>query len=195
MSTLPVLFHPTARRPSDPYVTRTFAAAASLLLCGLAVLAIRFFFFVPSTTTPPNPEDPSAWRWVAADAGANIYISRSRLHDALVSEWVERRFDHTSATIETSLFELWDIDCLRGMSRRVSRANRYRDRNGHDQFTTSSALSEWAPARRGTPDELIMVAACRHYRLPGAPCVGESAAPRKRFRVVPSLGQPIASAG
>jgi hypothetical protein len=142
-------------------VTRTFAAAASLLLCGLAVLAIHFFYRVPSATTPPNPEDANAWHWVAADAGTNVYISPSRLSEALVSAWVERRFDRTPATIETSLFELWEFDCPRRMSRRVSRASRDRDLNGRDQFATSTAISEWTPVRRGTPDELIMVAACR----------------------------------
>jgi hypothetical protein len=161
VSTLPVLLHPVALRPSDPYVTRTSAAAASLLPCGLAVLAIRIFYLVPSTTTPPTPADASAWHWVAADAGTNIYISPSRLSEALVFAWVERRFDHTPATIETSLFELWEFDCPRLMRRRVSRASRHRDLNGRDQFATSTAISEWTPVRRGTPDELIMVATCR----------------------------------
>ena len=143
-------------------MTRTIAAAASVLLCGLAVLAICFFYLVPPTTTPPNPEDASAWHWDAADAGANNYISPSRLFKAPVSVWIERRFDHTPATIETSLFELWEFDCPRAMSRRVSRATRYRDLNGRDQFTTSTAISQWTAVRRGTPDELIIVAACRH---------------------------------
>jgi hypothetical protein len=138
--------------------------ASVLLLCALAALARGFLHMASTTTTPPDPDDAKAWVWVGTSPGMNVYLSPrgSPSHHTLVSGWVERRFDRTSASIDKSLIELRDFDCLRGLSRRTSGVNRYRDMDGREQVTTFKISSDWAAARRGSIDELVLLAACNH---------------------------------
>jgi hypothetical protein len=144
-------------------LTRTFVGTATLLLlCALAALARGFLHMSSTTTTPPDPDDAKAWVWVGASPGMSIYFSpRGKpRRDALVSGWVERRFARTSSSIDKSLIELRDFDCLRGLSRRTSGVNRYRDMDGREQLTTFKISSEWVAARHGSIDERILLAAC-----------------------------------
>jgi hypothetical protein len=143
-------------------LTRTFVGTATLLLlCALAAIA-GFLQMSSITTAPPDPDDAKAWVWVGTSPGMSIYLSPrgSPSHEALVSGWVERRFARTSSSIDKSLIELRDFDCLRGLSRRTSGVNRYRDMDGREQVTTFKIGSEWVAARHGSLDERILLAAC-----------------------------------
>jgi hypothetical protein len=145
-------------------LTRTLAGAKGVLLvCVLGALAIAFFHALSTRTAPPPSDDARAWIWVAAGAGMNIYLSprSSRSHGALVSAWVERRMGRTPASIENTLVELRDFDCVRRTSRRVASVSRFRDFDGREQVMTSKVISEWSPARPATTDERILQAACK----------------------------------
>ena len=141
---------------------RSFVILGGIALIGALTALANRQLGASLSAAPPDPDNPLAWVWAAGEAGANIYVSpRSpQGDDAPASAWIERRFERTPATIQKSLFELRDYDCVRRATRLVSRVSRYRDLNGQEQVTAAPALSPWTVVRPTSVDARILAAAC-----------------------------------
>ena len=98
---------------------------------------------------PPPLADASAWQWVSAPPGLNVYMHQlSGQHPTKqVRAWVAFRFFSSPVTVNADVIELWEFDCSQYLSRRV--AGPFRG-SSSSEFTPGRATPA-APWRRAAP--------------------------------------------
>src|ERR1700683_3564854 len=141
----------------------TTGALTSMLLFALIV---KCFF---GKTIPPSPDDEGAWRWVAAESGANVYVDpRVHLSSGLTAgAWVDRSYFDNPSGISTHLTEFREFDCLKHTTRTISRLEPIRRVHERASFTVIPSLTTWHAVVRRTPAAQVLSFVCTKMSLWG----------------------------
>jgi hypothetical protein len=145
----------------------------SLVVLMLVFIGSAFVIFFHWRTReqmrPPAPDNKSAWQWVAAEPGSNVYLSPVGRAEPgpLASVWINRQFAAGATSVRANIIELHEFDCRRHTSRRLSRTHLYRDFSGADQLRTTAGFSGWGLIVPGTVAERVLLAACGNQAAHG----------------------------
>ena len=143
-------------------MTRVSLVVLILVAIGSAIGVALQHWRAGDPTRPPSPENKAAWEWVAAEDGANIYVSPVDTPGprSLAFAWITREFSRGPASVGGNVVELRQFDCARRTSRRVSASRLVRNLNGADPLHTTGGASAWRPVPPGSAAEQVLYAAC-----------------------------------
>jgi len=138
------------------------AALLTALVAVCAYIALGDSFHRAARTSLPSVEDESEWSWIEAEPGANVYVARNFKLTAtsVTTVWVDRQFFATPVTVETHLIELWEVDCMHHMTRRLDIAPEYRDRGGTTRTEIEYSRSLWHAPENNHSEHVLLLAVC-----------------------------------
>jgi hypothetical protein len=85
-------------------------SALACAICATVALLISLRQAESNGTAPSSAS--SAWRWIGARPGLNVYyVARRSSRDGVTSVWVDRRFYASAVSVNKDILELWDVDC------------------------------------------------------------------------------------
>jgi hypothetical protein len=143
----------------------TTSVLASMLLFALIA---NCSFGNPSL---PSPDDEGAWRWVAAESGANVYVDpRIQLNsDSTAGAWVDRSYFDNPSGISTHVTEFRVFDCLKHATRTLSRLEPLKRVHERASFAVTPSLTRWHTVARGTAAEHVLSFVCTKMTLSAHP--------------------------
>ena len=127
---------------SRPVAAQTIAVAVCIALASAAGLVREQR---AHRAEPPSVDDAGAWQWVSTLPGTNVFMHEvadphSPSH---AKAWVEFRFLRSPVSVDAYVVELWEFDCLRRRSRRVSSPFRGSPSNDITRSREDARVSPW----------------------------------------------------
>jgi hypothetical protein len=137
-------------------VVATTGVLASILL---SAMNVNCFY---GKTNVPSPEDEGAWRWVAAESGANVYVDpRIQLSSSSTAgAWVDRSYFDNPSGISAHVTEFREFDCLKHATRTISRLEPTRKIHEGVSFTVIPSLTTWHDVAHRTPGDHVLSFVC-----------------------------------
>jgi hypothetical protein len=165
---------PVAHAATHELMTRVSLLALTLIVAACIYAVIAGPWRTSHESRPPSLDTPAAWEWVAAEPGANLYVSREGSgapQQSLPSAWINRERSPGPASVGGSVLELRQFDCQRRTSRLRSLAHVYRDVNGAEQLEMTPESSGWSSVTPATSAEQVLYLICgsRAQRAPTIP--------------------------
>jgi hypothetical protein len=165
---------PVAHAPTHEPMTRVSLLALMLITAAWIFAVIAGPWRTSHGPRPPSLDTPAAWEWVAAEPGANLYVSREASgapQQSLPSAWINRERSPGPASVGGSVLELRQFDCQRHTTRLRSLAHVYRDVNGAEQLVLTPESSGWSLITPASSAEQVLHLICgsRAQRAPTIP--------------------------
>jgi hypothetical protein len=143
-------------------------AIAAALLTGPLSMRLELPGRRAPAPKPPSVMDEAAWRWILAQPGANVYISRRKASGTALNPvaWVDRRFFASNAGIKSNTIELWAFDCRQHKTRRLATALQQTEIDRGTAAVITTSPGPWRASVAGTTEERALRDICEPVRVP-----------------------------
>jgi len=131
---------------ATPHRSRSIAFHTIMVAVCIAVLsaAAAVWMLRAQRSEPPSLDDSSAWQWVTTSPGINVYVHQlsGQRSTNYIRVWVAFRAFDSPVSVNADMIELWEFDCIRRLSRRLT---------GPFRGSRSSEIAPSAEEGSGTP--------------------------------------------
>jgi hypothetical protein len=146
--------------PATPHTGPSGAKTSAVAICITLLSAAAVVWVLRARRSePPSLDDAGAWQWVTTSPGTNVFMhALPNEHSANqhIRVWVAFRSFRSPVSVNADVIELWEFDCLRQLSRRVSGPFRGSPPSSMARRAEETPSQPWdGDARESVPSSIV----------------------------------------